>query len=404
MKSNKKMKQNSGNRSGNQGGRRPKLQNNQMSRQGPLVKAPSNTSRVQTTGVARVTPIKDGVLACNRELIAGYTSTGLPFEVLDRFRVNPGSYKTFRWLSTIANSFETYRFKKLKFEYIARCSTASNGSLMLSPDYDARDGPPSNEAAASALKGTKEDNPWRNIVLELNPADMNRTFKGHFTMQDNRFNATNQDVKTIDAAQVFLCSDTSAPLFMGKLWVSYECELFTPQNPLLDPTQGGLDLQISQGTMNNTGTAPPITLGTSTISAVKQNVQDPLMDLTSFGTNIGGVNGCVVGKFLRDYEGIINLTTGNPNAGYRSGANQYCSTYNPTNALFSLLNNLNGGTNVGDNGGGVGSNINVRGSSYISALAGDFLTLPQFIGTFAGISTLPINIALAGMQNGLPFV
>jgi len=137
-------------------------------------------------------------------------SPNLGFQNLARLRCNPASVATFRWLSTVAPSFEQYRFKKLKFEYIARCPTTLAGSVLMSPDYDAQDGAPVSEVIQAAYKGSVEDVPWESNVLALEPALLNRAYKAHFTMTDTRFNATTQDENTIDAAQVFISSDTDA--------------------------------------------------------------------------------------------------------------------------------------------------------------------------------------------------
>ena len=66
--------------------------------------------------------------------------SNVAFSLFKRFRINPGSALTFSWLSSIALSFEFYRFKKLKFHYITRSPTTRSDSLIMSPDYDASEG------------------------------------------------------------------------------------------------------------------------------------------------------------------------------------------------------------------------------------------------------------------------
>jgi hypothetical protein len=163
----------------------------------------------------------------HRELvstISGNTSFGV-----DQYYLNPGLSTTFPWLSTIAGSFEQYKFIRLKFHYVTRAPTSYKGSILLAPDYDALDAVPSTEIAASQMDGAIEDSPWKEQTLVLNVQDM-------FPMGPRKYIRTglisSTDLKTYDAGQVFVCAvscdDTSA---LGKLWVDYEVELHIPQNP-----------------------------------------------------------------------------------------------------------------------------------------------------------------------------
>jgi len=272
----------------------------------------------------------------------------------------------------------------------------------MAPDYDARDGQPTTEAQMSALKGSVEDSPWKCITLRVDPVAMNRNFKAHFTMDDVRFNNTTQDQKTIDPGQVFLAADTSSSLAVGKVWVNYECDLFTPQTPIITPQVGGANWNINSVAVDNTPANGPLRTP-STIVAAQNNANDPILDLSSFATNAGGLQRNVIGRFLRDFQGNVSLSAASPTTGFLQGANYYPSLYNALTGLITSLNVSAGVSPFGDNSGGAGLHSNWRELSYISALAGDYLLMPQFTGTGALGSTMSMNLNLGAGPNSFPF-
>jgi hypothetical protein len=163
----------------------------------------------------------------HRELVATISGS-TTFEVTT-FSLNPGLSTSFPWLSTIADSFEQYRFNRLRFHYVTRAPSTYIGSILMAPDYDALDSAPTSEIIASQMDGAVEDSPWKEQYLDLSVADM-------FPMGPRKYIRTSvissSDLKTYDAGNVHLCAvsctDTSA---IGKLWVEYDVELHIPQNP-----------------------------------------------------------------------------------------------------------------------------------------------------------------------------
>jgi hypothetical protein len=144
--------------------------------------------------------------------------------------LNPGLPTSFPWLSSVAECYEQYTFKKLRFHYITRVATTYTGSVLLAPDYDALDAAPTTEVAMAMMSGAREDVPWRDQVIDLNLQDM-------FPLGPRKFVrsgpvSASSDLKTYDAGQLLVglagCTDTSN---IGKLWVEYDIELFIPQNP-----------------------------------------------------------------------------------------------------------------------------------------------------------------------------
>lgn len=236
------------------------------------------------------------------------------FNQLLRLRVNPGSEKTFLWLSNIARNYEFYKFKKIEFEYLNRCSTASEGSLIISPDYDGEDGAFANqERMLFDNLGTSDKSFWIDSKISLKPGLMNALYKGHTNMSDARFATTTQDQKTVDCAQVFICSDSSLlNKTIGKLVVHYIVEFWGPQSPTEPINEGGVkfDMINTAGNVQNNSTRPFINgvglnLGTIQGDTNTEGILSPSVN-PSVGPTLETPT-AVIGKFVRDYQGVLDV-------------------------------------------------------------------------------------------------
>jgi hypothetical protein len=251
----------------------------------------------QETRKPQISYLKNGnMFVKHKELVTPVSDNGIGFEQVGRFRVNPASRGTFRWLSGIAPSFETYRFRKLGFRYIPRCATTEQGSVLLVPDYDAADTQTLTEDRATQHVNAVEDVLWKEIFCVLRPESMNRALKSHFTCTDERFVQTSQDSKTLDAAQFFLFIDSNTPGTDGKLWVEYEVDLTTPQPPEFPLSLGGA------GTNKNAG----LLAGSANIftsNALIVNAEEPVPILEVLPSS--SFPGPDLFKFTRDWSGFI---------------------------------------------------------------------------------------------------
>lgn len=174
----------------------------------------------------------------HRELIASVAGSSA-FTVAFAFALNPGLASSFPWLSVQAQGWEQYKFNKLKFCYYTRTGTATPGSVLLVPDYDAADTAPASEQIASAYRDVVEEVPWiEEFSCSLDPVAMaepgNRKYVRTGTL------APNLDIKTYDAGTLFLCTTDGTAVNWGKLWVEYDVDLYVPQLP-----SGGANLTTS---------------------------------------------------------------------------------------------------------------------------------------------------------------
>lgn len=191
--------------------------------------APVATATAVRTHEPKVTDTKCGVRIRHREYIDNVQLHQL--YTLSDFPCNPGIEATFPWLSDVANSWEQYRFHSLRFRYITRASTATRGSIILAPEYDALDAPPTDEYQLTAYYGSVEDAPWKNILVKFDVDGMHPLGPRKFIR--NSTQPLLGDLKTYDVGVLYIGSlDAIAGdegFVGGKLWVEYDVELFVPQ-------------------------------------------------------------------------------------------------------------------------------------------------------------------------------
>lgn len=198
---------------------------------------------------------RDSCRVQHKEFIGNVSGTVL-FTLL-KLVLNPGLGATFPWLSTIANSWEEYRFRYLRIRYLTRTGSTTPGSIIIAPDYDASDADPSSETVLSSYQDSRGDAPWKDLLVPISRVDMSGPVKRHFVRSSAL--AANQDIKLYDVANVFVATTDGTAVPWGKLWIEYDVEFFVPQLP---PTgavslKGGLIIGNTTITKANPfGTAP----------------------------------------------------------------------------------------------------------------------------------------------------
>lgn len=187
-----------------------------------------------STSMAMMRSTAKGSHVAHKELIG--TVNGSTAFTATKYVCNPGIAATFRWLSVQAQQWEQYRFNKLRFRYLTRCATTTVGSVIMAPDYDPSDSAPASELAVSTYQDCVEDAVWvEQLVCDLDVASM-------FPNGAKKFVRTgavgSEDLKLYDAANFFLCTvEEVGADAIGKLWVEYDVDFFTPQvAPSGDPT------------------------------------------------------------------------------------------------------------------------------------------------------------------------
>jgi hypothetical protein len=168
------------------------------------------------------------IVFSHREYFTDVVSSGNQFLSVISFAINPGRQNVFPMLQSVALSFETYRFNRLSFEYIPRCSTASTGSFGMMIDFDASDAPAASEREVLAVQGAVDCSVWQNVIYHA-PKDA-LTGLGPRRFTRSGLIPTNSDVKLYDVGTFqYFAYGPGGGTALGKLWVDYEIELYTPQ-------------------------------------------------------------------------------------------------------------------------------------------------------------------------------
>jgi hypothetical protein len=171
----------------------------------------------------------------HRELINGNILGSTTLTKQLTLALNPGNSTTFPWLSKQAIQYEEYHFRRLMFEYVPIVSTATQGDILLVPDYDSSNPPPNSEAEAIDHVDATIDSIWKPLSVVLSPRDMHALGPRKYVKPSaNVFG----DIKTFDCGNLHVFTNNElSNATIGKLFVHYEVELYTPFNGPFYSTQ-----------------------------------------------------------------------------------------------------------------------------------------------------------------------
>jgi len=160
----------------------------------------------------------------NSEMIGDVTGTTL--WTATRYDVNPGLAASFPWLNEVAKQWQQYCFHRLRYRFVTRSSTATVGSIILSPEYSTKDTPPYDEKTATNGQDAVEDVCWREITCTMDPRSMfpngPRKLVRTYTVPYDR--------GLYDGGILYVGAiGMAGTAVVGKLWVDYDVEFFTPQ-------------------------------------------------------------------------------------------------------------------------------------------------------------------------------
>jgi len=184
------------------------------------------TQQVGKAPVVRAS--RDSCNVMHREFIGNVTGAQ-NWAVASTFAINPGLAASFPWLSGIAQNWETYRFKKLRFCYYTRTGSNVPGSVILAHDPDSSDAAPSTEQIMTTYEAVQEDAPWKDICLALRASSLHEGQQRKFVRTAPL--AANEDIKLYDSGNLYLAVVDGTAVSWGKLWVEYEIDFQTPQLP-----------------------------------------------------------------------------------------------------------------------------------------------------------------------------
>ncbi len=235
----------------------------------------------------------------HRELI-GTVNGSIAFTPT-KYVCNPGMAATFPWLSGQAQQWEQYRFNKLRFRYLTRSATTTVGSVIMAPDYDPTDAAPSSELAVSTYQDCVEDAVWvQELTCDLNVDSMFPSGRRKYVRSGS---VGQEDLKLYDAANFFLCTlEQIGTNAIGKLWVEYDVDFFTPQTAVASSasTARYLSRYVDQSAQAlATGVAEPLLFS------------DTVVDSLGVGPAVAGVFTPPTGAYRIEAQCVINDTLQN---------------------------------------------------------------------------------------------
>jgi len=156
------------------------------------------------------------VVVTNREYV-GYLSGSSSFNLVS-YPANPGISSLFPWLSNIANNYDRYRVKRLRFIFVSSVSTATAGRIALVWNYNAADLVPSTKLGALSIHPAEESNVWESFALDI------PTTGGVYYTRDGL--PVSIDLKTTDMGSLYvvtdLCSGSSTIGELYGLWIQVD--------------------------------------------------------------------------------------------------------------------------------------------------------------------------------------
>lgn len=187
----------------------------------------------------------------HREYIGDIVVSTQNFSV-SKYAINPGIGTTFIWLQAIAQSYESYIFNSLSFEFESSCATTDRGTIMLGIDFDASDEPPLSKQELMSYEGSVRSSVWSHCSCRATPQNLKK-----FGVQ--RYIRTlvqpqGSDIKTFDVGNFYIATQGSASITLGELYVAYDVTFYTPQ-PGIRNIVGSYSARF---TTNGTTAASPV--------------------------------------------------------------------------------------------------------------------------------------------------
>lgn len=189
---------------------------------------PANVGKVKkvTIRAPRQRFLPNGnLLVSHREFIAKVPGS-VNFSVTSD-PINPGLPVQFKWLYPIANQYESYRIRKLSYEFVNSKAGTFAGDVIMGIDYDPLDATPFNEEELQTYWGARTGQICEPLTLHADIKALHKLGPDKFVRMGTL--SANRDLKTYDSGTFFIattdCADTST---IGRLFVNYEIEFQTP--------------------------------------------------------------------------------------------------------------------------------------------------------------------------------
>lgn len=189
--------------------------------------------KTEQRGDGIVTTVKHSELLADLLSTAGEATYGLD--------INPGLEATFPWLSGIADEFQSYNMKDLKFYFNPQEGTEVAGSFVGGLLSDSTDATPTMDKDIASLDRGVAAGINRPICLDVADSSLDVIGPAKFVRNSNE---SNEQKRTSDSGKLVVKLDTTtipAAEPVGYLLSSYECEFM---HPVAESAPSDLNTQI----------------------------------------------------------------------------------------------------------------------------------------------------------------
>lgn len=169
----------------------------------------------------------DRITVTHRELVGRIQNDTPDWTQSKRLDCNPGNYNLFPWLAPIAWSWESYRWRNLKFIFEPRCASTTPGAVQMFFDYDWADVSPTTEQVASSFTSFMESNPWNRATISANQAAMYQS-KPMKYVSFQGFYPDSADPTNYSSGHFYVYTVGVPNIALGSLWVEYTVDLIYP--------------------------------------------------------------------------------------------------------------------------------------------------------------------------------
>jgi hypothetical protein len=183
-------------------------------------------------GIPMMHSTNNSVVIRHKEFIS--TITGSTAFAVDQVQINPGLPGAFPWLSTIASSFQQYKFKGLVYHYIPTSGSAVSstnpalGAVMMQTSYRSNDTEPASKAELLNEYYASESVPSETFCHPIECSPVENPFSIHY-VRTTDLPVTDSPLM-YDLGVLFTATQgmPAAGNVVGDLWASYEVELYKP--------------------------------------------------------------------------------------------------------------------------------------------------------------------------------
>jgi len=194
-----------------------------------LVTVPAASTRRYKQGVPKQVGIKNGIVIHHSEMLSDVTMSNT--FAASAQNVNPANSSMFPWLSGIAQSYEKYYFRKLRFRTCPEVGTQTPGRIGMYVDPDPTDAIPTTKQQASATEGFSSSAVWDECTYST-PTDILSRNKSYF-VSSNSGGGTLQTQSLYDLGRLVTVTYGGSNTNAVEMWVDYEVELTVPTSSAL---------------------------------------------------------------------------------------------------------------------------------------------------------------------------